>query len=238
MKNLYEDIITLRTGDFDRYLRITPAAVLDLFQEVAGAHAEELGIGFDDSLKKGLLWVLTKVRFEIIKQPKIHSKVKVVTWPLSPSKITLRRDYEIYSPHDELLIKGASEWVFIDSVNRKIMSTENAYPNMDFIEKNSIEGKFTKARMLEGETESAQITARYSNIDMNSHVNNTQYATFVLDAINPTENDVIKAVMIDYHKEVTCDSNLNIIYRRDEKLLSAKGEKNNEVMFNCNIIFE
>jgi acyl-ACP thioesterase len=92
--------------------------------------------------------------------------------------------------------------------------------------------------MLDGETESAQITARYSNIDMNSHVNNTQYATFVLDAINPTENDVIKAVMIDYHKEVTCDSNLNIIYRRDEKLLSAKGEKNNEVMFNCNIIFE
>ena len=178
------------------------------------------------------------MRFEIIKQPKIHSKVKVVTWPLSPSKITLRRDYEIYSPHDELLIKGASEWVFIDSVNRKIMSAANAYPNMDFIEKNSIEGKFTKARMLDGKTESAQITARYSNIDMNSHVNNTQYATFVLDAINPTRNDVIKAVMIDYHKEVTCDSNLNIIYRRDEKLLSAKGEKNNEVMFNCNIIFE
>jgi acyl-ACP thioesterase len=238
MKNLYEDVITLRTGDFDRYLRITPAAVLDLFQEVAGAHAEELGIGFDDSLKKGLLWVLTKVRFEIVKQPKIHSKVKVVTWPLAPSKITLRRDYEIYSLDGELLIKGASEWVFIDSINRKIMPAGNAYPEINFIEKKSIEGKFVKARMLEGKAQSFDIVARYSNIDMNSHVNNTQYATFVLDAVNPTENDVIKSVMIDYHKEVTCDSHLNIIYCREEKMLTAKGECCEEIMFNCNIIFE
>lgn len=238
MKNLYEDVITLRTGDFDRYLRITPAAVLDLFQEVAGAHAEELGIGFDASLKKGLLWVLTKVRFEVVKQPEIHTKVKVVTWPLAPSKITLRRDYEIYSLEGELLIKGASEWVFIDNKTRKIMPAANAYPNIDFLEKNSIEGKFSKARMLEGETQSYEITARYSNIDMNSHVNNTQYATFVLDAINPKENDIIKSVMLDYHKEVTCDSHINIICCRDEKMLTAKGEKDNEVMFNCNIIFE
>lgn len=238
MRNFYEDVITLRTGDFDRYLRITPAAVLDLFQEVAGAHAQELGIGFDASLKKGLLWVLTKVRFEVVKQPEIHTKVKVVTWPLAPSKITLRRDYEIYSLEGELLIKGASEWVFIDSKTRKIMPATNAYPNIDFLEKNSIEGKFSKARMLEGETQSYEITARYSNIDMNSHVNNTQYATFVLDAINPKENDIIKSVMLDYHKEVTCDSHINIIYCRDEKMLTAKGEKDNEVMFNCNIIFE
>lgn len=239
MTNVYEDIITLRTGDFDRYLRITPAAVLDLFQEVAGAHAESLGIGFAATLEKGLLWVLTKVKFEIIKQPEIHKKVRVVTWPLPPSKITMRREYEIYSEDGQLLIIGSSQWVFMHSERRCIMPARDVYPDMVLLEKMTFSEKFSKATMPQSDTNTFSLTPRFSDIDMNFHVNNAKYANFVLDAAEPDKNDRIKSVQIDYHREVICGTDLNIIYCREGNTLCSRGENlSGEVMFNCNIIFE
>lgn len=238
MKNIYEDIITLRTCDFDRYLRITASSVLDLFQEVAGAHAESLGIGFKATLEKNLLWVLTKVKFEIIKQPQIHTKVRVVTWPLTPSKITLRREYEVYSEDGELLIIGSSEWVFMHSELRRIMPAKDVYPDIPLLEKMTFEEKFSKVKMPDVKTKDYHLIPRFSDIDMNSHVNNTKYASFVLDAFNPEEKDEIKAVQIDYHREVKCGNRLLISYCLQEKELYAKGESSDsEVMFNCKIIF-
>ena len=46
MKKLWQREYTLRAGDFDKFDRIKPSAVLDLFQDVAGQHAEEIGVGF------------------------------------------------------------------------------------------------------------------------------------------------------------------------------------------------
>ena len=44
----------LRTSDLDMNSRIHPAAVLDLFQEVAGCHANLLGCSFAQMLEKNL----------------------------------------------------------------------------------------------------------------------------------------------------------------------------------------
>jgi len=59
----------LRTSDFDMNSRIHPAAVLDLFQEVAGGHATLLGCSFAQMLAKNLLWMVTRVRFSMVKMP-------------------------------------------------------------------------------------------------------------------------------------------------------------------------
>ena len=239
MKNIYEDIITLRTCDFDRYLRINAASVLDLFQEVAGAHAESLGIGYFSTLEKDLLWVLTKVKFEIIKQPEIHKKVRVVTWPLPPDKITMRREYEVYSEDGELLIIGSSQWVFMHNELRRIVPAKDVYPDIEFINKMTFNEKFSKLHMPDTSTNTFSVVPHFSDIDMNSHVNNTKYINYVLDAFNPCEKDKIKSVQIDYHREVKCGTDLNIIYCREENTLYAKGENlSGEVMFNCKIILE
>ena len=66
MKNRWSKEYTLRAGDFDKYDRIMPSAVLDLFQDAAGQHAIEIGVGFDEMIKRSYLWVLTKIKFKII----------------------------------------------------------------------------------------------------------------------------------------------------------------------------
>ena len=49
---VWEESHLLRANDFDTYGRIKPSAVLDLFQNAAGAHAKAIGVGFDAMLER------------------------------------------------------------------------------------------------------------------------------------------------------------------------------------------
>ena len=57
MSTSFEKEFYLRTSDFDCRLELQPAAVLDLFQDVAGEHARYLGIGRESMLEKSLILV-------------------------------------------------------------------------------------------------------------------------------------------------------------------------------------
>ena len=59
----YEKAYELRAADFDAFDRMHPASVLELLQDVAGIHANELGIGYHALIEKQTIWVLTKVRY-------------------------------------------------------------------------------------------------------------------------------------------------------------------------------
>lgn len=238
MNNSYEQIFPLRTCDFDRYSRLLPSAILDVFQEVAGAHANDLGIGFEEMLKRNLMWVITKVKFEILKNPETHTNVRVATWPLKPSRVTLQREYEVYSEDGELLIKGSSEWVFMHSVLRKFMPAADVYPPIQFIDKKSFEGKFAKIPKCDFDENFVFIKPQFCDIDLNGHVNNTKYANFVLNQLCPNENREICAMQIDYHREVKFGESLRLFLKDETSTVFAKGENENETLFSCKIDFK
>lgn len=86
MNVFYENNYYLRISDFDRYGKLRTSSILDLFQDVAATHANLLGIGFDAMIENETIWVLTKVKFEIVNQPDMYETVHVKTWPLSLKK--------------------------------------------------------------------------------------------------------------------------------------------------------
>ena len=66
MKKIYENEYILRMSDFDKYNRIKPSAVLELFQDVAGQHANEIGVGYDEMMQRSYFWVIVRIKFKII----------------------------------------------------------------------------------------------------------------------------------------------------------------------------
>ena len=128
MSNLWSKTYTLRTGDFDKFGRIQPAAVLDLFQDAAGQHGEELGVGFDVMLQRSYLWVLVRVKFRILHAPHRYQTVTVKTWPLEPNRLSYRRDYCMEDEDGRKLIVGTSEWVVMHSEKRRLLSVPDLYP--------------------------------------------------------------------------------------------------------------
>ena len=240
MRKLWEKEYYLRASDFDKFNHIKSSAVLDLFQDAAGQHAEEIGVGFDEMIKRSYLWVLTKIKFKIIANPSLYQKVIVKTWPLAPNRLSYRREYCIENENGERLIVGSSEWVVIHSEKRRFLSVPDLYPFTDgFHEELMFEGKLGKTQDFDAQGTPRIVDAGFSELDANNHVNNTKYANYVLDAINPAESDELDTFQIDYRKEVLQGTQLNIYHTRQDKTALAKGQNENaETMFVCELLYK
>ena len=240
MKNRWSKEYTLRASDFDKYNCILPSAVLDLFQDAAGQHAEEIGVGFADMIKRSYLWVLTRVKFKIISAPKRYQTVSVKTWPLEPNRLNYRREYCIEDENGNKLIIGSSEWVVIHSEKRRFISVPDLYNFSDgFHNEVMFEEKLSKIPDFESSDVSYTINAGFCELDLNNHVNNTKYANFVFNAINPTEKELLESFQIDYRKEVVQGTQLDIYYSKDDNNILAKGQNTNgDTMFACKIEFK
>jgi len=240
MKNRWSKEYTLRASDFDKYNCILPSAVLDLFQDAAGQHAEEIGVGFADMIKRSYLWVLTRVKFKIISAPKRYQTVTVKTWPLEPNRLNYRREYCIEDENGNKLIIGSSEWVVIHSEKRRFISVPDLYNFSDgFHNEVMFEEKLSKISDFESSDVSYTINAGFCELDLNNHVNNTKYANFVFNAINPTEKELLESFQIDYRKEVVQGTQLDIYYSKNNNNILAKGQNTNgDTMFACKIEFK
>lgn len=240
MRKLWEKEYYLRASDFDKFNHIKPSSVLDLFQDAAGQHAIEIGVGFDEMIKRSYLWVLTKIKFKIIKEPTSYQKVIIKTWPLPPNRINYRREYSIEDENGEQIIIGSSEWVVIDSEKRRFLSVPDLYPFSDgFHNEIMFEGKLGKVTDFEINNTPRTVNAGFCELDVNNHVNNTKYANYVLDAINPKETNQLETFQIDYRKEVFQGTLLNIYHTWDNNTVLSKGIDNNgDTMFACKLEYK
>ena len=230
----HQKVYQLRTSDFDMNLNLKPSSVLDLFQDVACMHAEQLGVGFEDMLKNGMLWVLTKVKYSVIKMPKLYQNVTVKTSVIQGEKLEFVRDYLIYDENGEELIRGTSQWAVISSETRRIMRNPKTYPDgFEYAEKRLFEGKIQRINPFEGEKIQKTVESQITEIDRNGHVNNIRYADYAVNALKFT--DAIKTFQIDFHKEVLLGEKIEFVLKQEGKEIFVSGTKDEKVLFCCYI---
>ncbi len=233
MNEKYQENFRLRISDFDTFDHLTPHAVLDLFQDVAGKHADLIGVGFDKMIKDNLIWVLLRTKYEVIKNPPLYSTVTVSTWPKEKGKIDFDREYVITDEKGEVLIEGISKWVVVNVATRHLSFTRNIQYTCDILDEENFPGTFRKIEdfSVEGFSVYEEKTT-LSDLDHNGHVNNANYARFILNAINLQKNDEIADFEIDHIKELMPNSLIKIFYKRDGNVIMLKGfTEDGEVSF-------
>lgn len=237
MEPIFTKEFDLRTSDFDCRCKLQPASILDLFQAVAGEHANQLGCGFLDFLKEEKLWVVVRTKYQLLQDPALFQRVRVKTWPLPPARLSFQREYLIEATDGTPLVKGTSDWVVIHATARKLVSAKEVYPMTEgFCTDTMFEERTTKLHDFETEQPGYLLTPGFSQLDMNGHVNNTKYANYVLDAINLTEQEQIDSLQIDFRHEVQSGQPLTVLHKRGENEILAKGlNAENEIMFSCRI---
>ncbi len=237
---VYEKCYELRAADFDRYDRIRPASVLSLFQDVAGIHANELGIGFSELMARQTIWVLTKVRYRVVGQLRRYETVRVRTWPLPPARINFRREYCIEAADGTPLVYGTSEWVIVHSEKRRVLPATNVYPEgRDYCTDTFFEGRLAKVPQFEAAGEGRRVVPTFTQLDINGHINNTCYADYVMDALSPASGVKVRELQIDYHRELVEGLPVQLYLKREEQTVLARGiSAEGECMFSCRMEVE
>lgn len=222
----------LKTSDFTPDKTIRAQAILELFQDVAGYHAEFLGCGVDALMSKGYAWILAGIRYKVVKPFKMHASVTVKTWPLKPSYAKFQREYEIFNDDGEMICIGDALWTVINFKERRIAPLHDIYQGIDeFLDEKTFAERFSRTKVDDEELQYlGERKVLISDIDVNGHVNNAKYPTFVVDVCG---NDVEKypLVHIDYNKELLLGETVTLYGKKEENRFVIKGLKNNDCAF-------
>lgn len=168
--------------DFDAKGNIKASSLMYAFQEIASAHAEGLGLGFEDLMENNYIWVLSKLRFEIVQSIEEDKDYVLKTYPRPKKGVTFFRDYYIYDG-DELMAKGTSHWCIINFETRRIERAKIDFDGI-FIDYEPFENGIEKFKVdQQALTKIGSHKVTEDDLDDNEHVNNCRYAVMVEDEL-------------------------------------------------------
>ncbi|WAA13531.1 acyl-[acyl-carrier-protein] thioesterase [Fervidibacillus halotolerans] len=191
--------VDLRDVDFMKQLKLS--SLFSYFQEVASEAADSLGFGIDRLQKEfNVAWVLVRMRVEIIRNPNWNETITIETWPLEPNRLEFHRDFLVYDERGNILIRAISDWVIMDIDQRKLKRSEHigiVYPEM--IKERAIDKKLSRLKDFGNLQESYKKVIGYSDIDINGHLNNSNYVDYIMDCFPVEEHKKYKTKAIEVH---------------------------------------
>lgn len=221
--------ITLFYSYFDYKDRLSTKSILNIFQDVASIHGEELGVGYQAMLNKNLYWVLSRIKIDIIKMPEVNQTVIVETWPHQKGRIDFDRDLKITSEDGELLIIGTSKWCVIDTVKRMLQRTDNVNYTGEYCLDVNYPNQFDKINLPENNLNlQFSHNVQISDLDHNKHMNNTNYANLVLNAV---ENKTYTHFEINFKNECVLNDQLDIYSTKQEDEEFVVGKVEDKISF-------
>ncbi|MCW9065273.1 MAG: thioesterase, partial [Ignavibacteriaceae bacterium] len=127
---IWEITTKVRAFDADANDRLKVNTILDYFQDAASNNAERLNFGYSNFVPRGLTWVLSWAKFEFIKYPKFIDEVKIQTWGKKQYKLYSIRDYLMFDSKDEIICRGTSAWLLLDSKSLRPKILPQLFPEI------------------------------------------------------------------------------------------------------------
>lgn len=235
---MYIKEFLIETSDVDAFKELKLSSLFRMMQDAATEHAEQGGIGQSVVSKNSAFWVITRYSVNIIKMPKYMETIRVCTYAGKDMKFIYPRYFQIEDLNGNVLIKASSTWVVLHSDTHKIHL-------------NPFNGKLLPEECCEGEEAlPKKVTppemrlverrkVRYSDVDLNQHLNNTKYIEYIQDVHEMSfyETNKIKHIVINYNKEVRCDEVIDLkLANGDIEYIS--GEVNGNNIFDVEIEYQ
>ena len=225
------------SNDVDFNLDLKLSSLFFYFQEVSSIHSEILGVGKKETIDKNLHWVITRFNVEVDKLPRYGERVKIKTYPGSNNGLFFYRHYQITDMKDNVLVRANSVWLVIDA--RTHQMKKNPFGEISF-PIYAMEDELPNPSKVVGDANNFlyKRKVRYSDIDLNSHLNNTRYIELIQDSFDLDfySRNKIQKVSINYNQEFVAGDEVSI-YRNDDNPYIVSGRKDNKEHFIASLTF-
>jgi acyl-ACP thioesterase len=164
--------------------RLTLGVLGNHLLNCAGFHATERGFGIATLNEDNYTWVLSRLAIELDGLPRQYEKFSVQTWVEAVYRLFTDRNFAITDKDGRKIGYARSVWAMINLNTRKpadLLSLNNG-SICDYVcpEEPCPIDKPSRIKVTNREPEGSLI-AKYSDIDINGHVNSIRYIEHILD---------------------------------------------------------
>ncbi len=227
MQPRYTERFILSAADVDLTGRWRPSNILTSMQNAGIAHSELLGCGRAQMLGDNKIWVLSRTHVHMDAYPMMDEEVVTHTWPGKTNRFFFPRYHVFERPDGTPLGCAAALWLILDVEARKIvLPAQAAVPMPDTSMYAPPLPLPERVTPVEGEALVSLREPRYTDLDVNGHVNNARYADWVCDALplDMQRTHALQDLLLNYSKEIWPGQHAQLTLRQQDDRFSLTGE--------------
>jgi acyl-ACP thioesterase len=182
--------------------------------ESAAIHASLHGFGYHDMLREQVYWVLSRFHVIVHTYPMMDDPVRIETWHKGSNRLFYMRDFRMLSEHGRLLCSATSAWLILDGHTGRPKKIDGVSQPNEFLvkDRHAIEGIPDKLPEIIRADRQIQVAARYSDLDINKHVNAINYIEWIQDCYDEKVYEVtnVREFQINYQLETRFGEQVDI----------------------------
>lgn len=188
--------------------------------QAATKHAEERGFGYSAMTSQQRVWVLSRIAIELFEYPKNDTVMHINTWVASVNRLFTERHFSFEDENGNKIGYAKSLWASIDLKTRRPTNVLELYGLSDYVTDNDcpIEDMAKIPLLKDNHELAAQFTVKYSDVDINKHLNSMKYIEHFVDVfdIEMFKEREIRRIEINYVSEGKYGTKLDILRREEE----------------------
>ena len=235
---MFKEKVQVGSIDVDGSQELKLSSLFKIMQEVASHHVDKYKIGHKELLAHNMCWVVIRMNVQILKTPKLNDYLTVTTHPGVVRGFIFPRFFQIYDEKGNLVINVSSMWCIIDKTTRRVVLKPSEF---DVVKPEHNKDDMEMPEKVSGDSLSLVDTrkVRYSEIDLNGHLNNTEYIEFMLDThkVDFYKQNRIASILINYDKEIKAGEVVELYSNNNEPEV-IRGTVDGANRFTASITYE
>ncbi len=238
--NSYIENFKVKTYETDHNGRFKPSFYMYHMQEMANIHALSLGFGYDNLVKAGIAWVLSRVHIRFMKLPVWKDEITMETWHKGSDRLFGFRDYRASDKDGNTIIMTTSSWLIINLNTRRVQRMDSVLTSSSNATSwnHAIETPAERLITPPGMVFKNRVKVSLSDIDINQHTNNVRYLEWAINSIDTriSSNMFIEQLWINFNNECRLNDEIDIYVNEDNPVF-VEGKRDGTSIFQVKIAY-
>jgi acyl-ACP thioesterase len=224
--------------------RLTMGVLGNHLLNCAGFHASERGFGIAEINENHYTWVLSRLAIELEDMPRQYEDFSINTWIENVYRLFTDRNFELQDKNGKTIGYARSVWAMISMETRKPADLISLHGNNLGQYVSDRECPIDKPGRIKVSVDAPveEYQTRYSDIDINGHVNSIKYIEHILDLfpMDTFKEKHVKRFEMAYVAESYYGDVLSFyLEEKNENEYDIEVKKNNqEVVVRSKVIFK
>ena len=162
--------------DVDLSRVATASAMMRFMQDAANCHMEGAGPSYDELFDGGRAFVIARFAADLLAPIRSHDEITVETWAAPSRAASFNRCYRALRG-GEVVARASSVWALVDIASGALLRVDEC--GIDYGVDDALEVDAPIRFRIPADASLREVgrhTVRYSDVDVNRHMNNTKYA--------------------------------------------------------------
>ena len=231
--NFYTETATVLNADADFRSLLKPSALLRYVEQVSADHARTFGMTDQFFKDHGVAFLVGKQALKFDRVPQRAEKFTLLTRAEASRRGSVKRITTVTDAEGKQVAMVDCRWIVVSLAENRILREPGW--TVDGFWNETVEGELPLQlhKCREGLTSAGEWTVRYSQCDLNGHLNNAFYLDLVCDALplDVVRKGPVTFASINYHREVPMGETVEVFYAPSAEGWYIIGKHNGQTSF-------